>query len=169
MPAPLRARVLAAAAALALCAAPAAAQTLNLGTQHLRPDWTNLTLTVDAREPLFEDPLGGGGAVDDVTVSNWLLGVRLGGGVTFADGEVEPTAVGQVGIVRRLSGASVGPRVGLWGYATSEPGAIGPVLRAEAQGLGGLQAGWLWYEGGDGFTIGLDVSSGLLCDLFFCN
>jgi hypothetical protein len=170
MPATLRARALAAAVALsALASAPAAGQTLNLGASYLRPDYKAVTLTIDAREPLWEDALGGGGTVDDVTVSDWLLGVRVGGGATFADGEVEPTAVAQVGIVRRLSNASIGPRVGLWGYATSEPGAIGPVVRVEAQGLAGLQTGWLWYRGGDGFTVGLDVSTGLLCDLFFCN
>jgi hypothetical protein len=172
MLATLRARALAAllAAAALGAAAPAAAQSLNLGASYLRPDYKAVTLTVDVREPLFEDPLGAGGSVDDVTVSDWLLGVRVGGGATFSDGEVEPTAVAQVGIVRRLPGASIGPRVGLWGYATSEPGAIGPLLRVEAQNLGGVQAGWLFFDGGgEGFTVGLDVSTGLLCDLFFCN
>ncbi|MDQ3698851.1 MAG: hypothetical protein M3373_12650 [Gemmatimonadota bacterium] len=102
-------------------------------------------------------------------VRDWLLSAQAGGGVTFArvgNADVSPTAMAQLGVLRRLSGA-LEPRVGVYAFGAVRPVAIGPVVRFEARSAFGAQVGWIWLSrgGGNGPLVTADVTFALLRDL----
>lgn len=169
-------RALAAAAvACGLAAAPSAADA--------QVSWRVQTAWLDAWEPAvalgadYRVPLGGSALPEPggdgpmiVETGNWVLMTQLSVGVTFAEtghGDVSPTALGSLGVLRRLDG--VVDRAGVVAFGAVRPEALGPMVRVEAMDALGLQAGWVWLldsGGRDGPAVTVDVSIGFLSDLF---
>jgi hypothetical protein len=123
------------------------------------------------RTPIGGDPpLPGPDAPGPIfaEVRDWQFTAMAGGGITFArvdDESFSPTALAQVGVLRRLDGG-LEPRVGLLLFGGVQPDVLGPMLRFEAKDVVGLQAGWVWFRRGkSGLAVTADVALALLGDL----
>jgi hypothetical protein len=158
--------------ALGACVTPVAAQSWRAELAFLDTWRPAVAVAYEWRTPIGgEPPLPGPDTPGPVfsEVRDWLLSAMLGAGVTFArvkDADVSPTAMAQVGVLRRLPGG-LEPRGGIYAFGAVRPEGFGPVLRFEVKDVIGIQAGWVWFSGGSrsGVVATADVSCALIGDL----
>jgi hypothetical protein len=160
--------VLPAMAAMAPC--PAGAQTGTLSLQVARLDGvaTTTTLGVGWTVPLGEPSLPGPGELSEEAVSDWLLSLGAGAGVSWAGARARGnafTANGHADLMWRTG--SLVERVGAGAYGNLDPLALGPELRARLAVID-VRVGGLWMEHAPGLRwfAGVDLSLQFLLDVF---
>jgi len=149
---------------------PARAQTGTLALQAARLDGaaTTTTLGVGWTVPLGEPSLPGPGEVSEEEVSDWLLTLGAGAGMSWAAARAEGNAFtvnGHADLMWRTG--SLVERVGAGVYGNLDPLAVGPAVRARLAVID-VQAGGLWMEHALGvrWFAGVDVSLQFLLDVF---